>query len=96
MEMELLTTDGDVADMMELGITSLRFAVVGTEQGLQVRITTKQGDEVLRDAAVYMSVSYTDVLRLSFDMEQGKLNPPYGIPGTGLEVNHWLWKKPER
>jgi hypothetical protein len=60
-----------------------------------VRITLIQGDDVLQDSAVHMSASYTDLLRLHGDMERGKLDPPYSIPGTGLEVNHWLWKKPK-
>ena len=93
MEQELLKTQGDMAGMTELGVTSFIFDIVGTEQGIQARITLMQGDDVLQDEVVHMSASYTDLLRLSFDMEKGKLQPPYSIPGTGLEVAHWIWKK---
>jgi hypothetical protein len=95
METPLLTIQADVADMQQLGITSLTFAVIGTEQGLQGRVTLMTGDHVLQDGTVHMSISYTDLQRLSYDMEKGKLSPPYSIAGTGLEVDHWLWKRSE-
>jgi hypothetical protein len=93
MEIELLQTLVDVKDLVDAGITRVDVAVVGTEQGLQVRMKALPGEALFDDWKAHMSVSYADVLRLSFDMEKGKLQPPYGIPGTGLEVNHWLWKK---
>lgn len=36
------------------------------------------------------SISYTEVLELSYDVEKGRLRGLYGLPGDGL--NFQLWK----
>lgn len=69
------------------------FELVGTEQGLQVRGTEMNDKGEVVDGPVdHFSISYTEVLQLSDDIEKGKLAPPYGIVGNGLNTESEVWQ----
>lgn len=71
----------------------LNVWVFATEQGLQVRIAEIPYDKPPGEGwKVHdtFSMSYTEVLALSYDVEKGRFGGPYGLPGDGL--NFQLWK----
>jgi hypothetical protein len=68
------------------------FELVGTEQGLQVRSTEVNGNDVVHGPVDQFSISYPEVLQLSHDIEKGKLAPPYGIGGNGLDTHSQVWQ----
>ena len=69
------------------------FELVGTEQGLQVRSTEMNGKgEVVRGPVDQFSISYPEVRQMSGDIEKGKLAPPYGIVGNGLDTQSQVWQ----
>ena len=88
---------------MEMNLLGLRhrtkpgnwvfFELVGTEQGLQVRSTEVTGKgELMHGPVDQFSISYPEVLQLSYDIEKGKLAPPYGIVGNGLDTQSEVWQ----
>jgi hypothetical protein len=68
------------------------FELVGTEQGLQVRGTEMNGNDVVHGPADHFSIPYSEVGRLGGDIEKGKLAPPYGIVGNGLDTQSQVWQ----
>ncbi len=71
----------------------VRIQLFGTEQGIQVRGTVMDGDDVVDGPHDYYSISYFDILEMSDDIEKGHPKRGYGIAGSGLELNHWHWKR---
>jgi hypothetical protein len=68
----------------------LEFAAFGTEQGIQFRFIDPQ-TEPPTENDVY-SISYTEMLQMSDDIEKGKPRERYGTAGSGLETWNWDWK----
>jgi hypothetical protein len=82
----------DTTPRRDAAIAPPTLEIVGTEQGIQVRLTGPGGEEI--EHMDQVSISYTELLRLSYDMEKGELRPPCGHGGSGLEVNNPVWKYP--
>lgn len=81
---------------MQTAAGALCFTVVGTEEWIQVRVTTvdKTGAP-MPEPHDSISISHEECPRLSYDMEKGELHPRYGTPGNGLETDNPGWKREE-
>jgi hypothetical protein len=88
MEVQLFSIEIDTSNTGKVNIEGF-----GTEQGIQVRATVSDRDEVLDGPRDHYSISYLDILEMSDDIEKGHPKRGYGIAGSGLELNHWHWKR---
>jgi hypothetical protein len=68
------------------------YELFGTEQGLQLRLVVRRNrDGMVLDEDDVFSIGREELLRLMADFETGRLQPPYGTPGSGLETASWHW-----
>jgi hypothetical protein len=65
-------------------------AAYGTEQGIQFRLIHTHIDPPT-ETDIY-SLSYTEALQMSDDIEKGKPRERYGTAGSGFETRNWDWK----
>jgi hypothetical protein len=68
----------------------MELAAFGTEQGIQFRLINPHTDPPT-ETDVY-SISYTETLQMSDDIEKGRPRERYGTAGSGLETLNWDWR----
>lgn len=67
------------------------MALYATEQGIQLR--RYYPDHPTFHSDLY-SISYTEVVELSYDFEKGRPKGRYGVGGSGLEFQPRLTEEP--